>query len=341
MNKPAPGRLGEKLSEQELCPPDLLSDQEAAFARDIARLQARRGEFVRVACPACESAHATPAFEKFAFFFVRCAGCRTIYMSPRPSEKLMGDYYASSENYAYWAKHIFPASEATRREKIHKPWLARVLDFCDRYNVRRESLVEVGPGFGTFCAVANEARAFGKVMAIEPTPELAAACRARGVAVVEKRVEDVGAEVAPADVLVSFEVIEHLFEAKRFLVQAVRLVRPGGLLVLSCPNGEGFDIAVLGAGSQAVDAEHVNLFNPQSLSALVRRCGFEVLEVTTPGRLDAEIVRDAVLAGKHSLAGDAFLRRVLVDEWDRLGWPFQQFLAQNGLSSHMWLVARR
>ena len=34
-------------------------------------------------------------------------------------------------------------------------------------------------------------------------------------------------------------------------------------------------------------------------------------------------------------------REVLLDEWDTLGWPFQQFLAANGLSSHMWLAARR
>jgi hypothetical protein len=32
---------------------------------------------------------------------------------------------------------------------------------------------------------------------------------------------------------------------------------------------------------------------------------------------------------------------VLVEEWERLGWPFQMFLAEQGLSSHMWLAARR
>ena len=332
--------IGERLSEHELCPDDLLSEQEAAFARDIARLHKRRGEFVAVACPACSSQDAAPAFEKYSFSFVRCTACRTIYMSPRPSERVMADYYSNSENYAYWAKHIFPASEATRREKIHKPWLERVRGYCERYGVERGRLVEVGPGFGTFCAVAIESKAFREVLAIEPTPELAAACRSRGVKVIEKRVEDVGEEAGSADVLVSFEVIEHLFEPRRFLENAKKLVKPGGLLVLSCPNGEGFDIAMLGAGSQAVDAEHVNLFNPRSLEQLVGSCGFRMLEVTTPGRLDAEIVRDAVLAGKHALA-DPFLKQVLVDEWDRLGWPFQQFLAANGLSSHMWLVAQR
>lgn len=333
--------LGEPLSEHELCPDDLLSEQEAAFARDIERMLARRNEFVELPCPACDSSAALPAFSKYGFHFKKCSGCETIYMSPRPSEAVMADYYANSENYAYWAKHIFPASEPVRREKIHKPWLNKIIGFCERYEVRTGRLVEIGPGFGTFSALACQSRHFDEVLAIEPTPELASACRARGVSVIEKRIEDVGDDVAPADVLVAFEVIEHLYQPRNFVRQARHLVRPGGLLILTCPNGQGFDIAVLGAGSQAVDAEHVNLFNPASLASLVSSEGFEVLEVSTPGRLDAEIVRDEILAGRHQLGNNPFLHRVLVEEWDRLGWPFQQFLAQNGLSSHMWLIARR
>lgn len=333
--------LGAPLSEHELCPDDLLTEQEAAFRRDIARMLARKGEFVCEPCPACDSTTSKPVFEKFGFEFSRCADCATIYMSPRPSEEVMADYYANSENYAYWAKHIFPASEAVRREKIHKPWLGKIVGFCERFAVPTGRLVEVGPGFGTFSALAAHSQHFSEVVAVEPTPELAAACRSRGVAVIEKRIEEIGDDVAPADVLVAFEVIEHLFRPRDFVRQARQLVRPGGLMILTCPNGQGFDIAVLGAGSQAVDAEHVNLFNPTSLSRLVSSVGFEILDVSTPGRLDAEIVRDEILAGRFNVDDNPFLHRVLIAEWNRLGWPFQQFLAQNGLSSHMWLVARR
>lgn len=332
--------LGERLSEHELCPDELLAAQDAAFARDIARMQARRAEFVALPCPACNGEESTPAFAKYGFAFVRCLGCGTIHMSPRPSEAVMADYYANSENYAFWATHIFPASEAIRRRKIHEPWLARILAKCEAFGVVPRRLIDVGPGFGTFCAVAQDSGRFESVIGIEPTPEMAAACRARGVSVIESRIEEIGHEVPPADVVVAFEVVEHLYRPRDFVRSALRLVRPGGLLVLTCPIGEGFDIATLGPVSQAVDAEHVNLFNPRSLARLVASEGFEVLEVTTPGRLDAEIVRDAVLAGQFSLDGEPFLRRVLVEEWDRLGWPFQQFLAANGLSSHMWLVAR-
>lgn len=333
--------LGERLSESELCPDPLLQGQEEAFARDIERLKARRNEFVSVSCPACGESKATDAFEKFTFTYRRCTQCSTIYMSPRPSPDVMGDYYASSENYEYWATHIFPASEASRREKIHKPWLQRVVDFCTAFGVTRGTLLEVGAGFGTFAAVATESGAFSRVVAVEPTPELAQACRDRGVDVIESRIEDITDEVADVDVVVSFEVFEHLFDPAELLRQCARLLRPGGMLVLSCPNGEGFDIAMLGAESLAVDPEHVNLFNPGSLGRLLNANGFDTLDVTTPGRLDAEFVRTAVLEERFDVAGDPFLRRVLVEEWDTLGWPFQQFLAEHGLSAHMWAAARK
>ncbi|HWH14809.1 MAG TPA: class I SAM-dependent methyltransferase, partial [Miltoncostaeaceae bacterium] len=322
-------------------PAALLGGQEEAFARDVARLRARAAEFTPVPCPACGAGGGTPALSKWGFTWRACPGCRTLYMSPRPSEAVMSDYYADSENYAYWAAHIFPASEDARREKVHRPWLERITGHCRALGVPTGTLVEVGPGFGTFAALAATTGAFDRVIAVEPTPQLAAACRDRGVETVEMRVEDAAGHLPAADVVVAFEVIEHLYDPGRFVAMAGALVRPGGLLVLSCPNALGFDIRTLGAESLAVDPEHVNLFNPGSLAALVEAHGFRVESLTTPGRLDAEFVREAALDGRCDLSGQPFLERVLVDEWERLGGPFQAFLADHGLSSHMWVVARR
>jgi SAM-dependent methyltransferase len=329
----------EKLSETEIFPLDLLQGQEDAFARDIKRLQARVDEFVNVPCPACGLNDNVPTLEKYNFAYVTCNKCHTLYMTPRPSPEVMDSYYSNSENYQYWAKYVFPASENARREKLHKPRLKQVWDYCQRFNISPDILVEVGPGFGTFLEVARQSKTFQRVIGIEPTPEMAQACRERGVEVIEKRIEDVTNEVQSATIVSAFEVIEHLFEPRLFLEQCRRLVKPGGLLVLTCPNGQGFDISLLGSLSWAIDPEHVNLFNPTSLSLLVEQCGFDVLEVTTPGRLDAEFVRMAIQDGTFDISHDPFLKRILIDEWERLGWPFQQFLAENGLSSHMWLVA--
>lgn len=326
------------LTEGELCPPSLLAEQEAAYARDVARLRAR-GELGAVTCPACGRDEPEAGIDKDGFTWTRCGGCRTLYMNPRPSPAALAEHYATSEAYRLWAERIFPASEDVRREKVQRPRLARLLDLCARHDVEPGTLLEIGPGFGTFAALAREG--FARVIAVEPTPDLAAACRARGVETVPLRIEDAARALPPADAVAAFEVIEHIHDPAGVVAACRERLRPGGLLLLTCPNAAGFDIATLGALSPAVDPEHLNLFTPQGLRTLVERCGFTVLEVTTPGRLDAEFVREAVLRGDLDLSGQPMLRRTLVDEWDELGEPFQRYLADNGLSSHMWLAARR
>ena len=331
-----------KLSENELCPADLLAGQEAAFQADIERLRTRAAEFIPVPCPACGSDVHEPALKKFGFPYVSCTRCRTLYLNPRPTPAIMADYYADSENYKYWQKHIFPASEETRREKLHKPWLEKVLAYCAQNRIARGDLLEIGSGYGTFCDLAQSSGRFKSVTAVEPTPEMAQACRERGLQVISKRFEDITPEeISRPDVIVAFEVLEHLFDPGSVLTQCHALLKPGGLIVISCPNGLGFDIALLQDKSLAIDVEHVNLFNPQALRSLVQAKGFEVLDVSTPGRLDVEFVRDAVLRGEYELPDADFFRKVILDDFDTLGWSFQQFLAENQLSSHMWLIARK
>ena len=64
-----------------------------------------------------------------------------------------------------------------------------------------------------------------------------------------------------------------------------------------------------------------------------------MLTVHTPGRLDAEFVGEAALNGEVRLEPD--LNCVLAEEWERLGLPFQMFLAEQGLSFQLRLAARR
>ena len=153
-----------------------------------------------------------------------------------------------------------------------------------------------------------------------------------------KKLEDFSANLK-FDVVVSFEVIEHTFNPKFFLKKIHQNLKKSGLVFLSCPNGKGFDINVLKQKSQAVDSEHVNLFNTESIKLLLSNTGYKVVSVFTPGRLDAEIVREEAIKKKFKL--DKFLKNILIDNWNLIGWEFQNFLAENNLSSHMWVVAQK
>ena len=180
-----------------------------------------------------------------------------------------------------------------------------------------------------------------RIVALEPNRAQAETCRRLGLETLEADILSLQGCAEPFDLVTAFEVIEHLFSPANFLARCRALLAPGGLVVVTCPNQFGFDIQTLGEASESFDVEHVNMFNPASLAGLFETTGFEVLEIATPGEMDAAIVRDAVMAGRLSLQDQPFLSQVLIERWDSLGSPFQAFLKDNGLSSHLWLVARK
>lgn len=312
---------------------------EKARDEDIKRLAARRAGFVHAPCPACGNEAGRFAFEKFSFSFSRCPKCETIYMTPRATSETLDEFYSGSRLYAFWNAHVFPASAETRRERIFRPRVERLLALMDRRGATGGSLLEVGAGFGLFCEEAAKTGRFSGITAVEPTPDLAGTLGDKGIKVVNSPFETADLE-GPFGVIAAFEVVEHLFSPRDFLIRCRELMNRDSLLVLTCPNGKGFDIDALGPASDSVDAEHVNLFNPESLEGLLEACGFSVLEVSTPGVLDAELVRKKALDGAVSLDGQPFLRTVLIDRYEELGGPFQTFLRQNKLSSHMWVAAK-
>jgi SAM-dependent methyltransferase len=324
--------------EADIRPQELMVGLMDEVEADRRWLVERQDRFTRGLCPVCKTS-GVPAFTKKDFFYERCPSCRTVFMNPRPSEELLHAFYTQSRTYAYWNKHIFPASEAVRREKIFVPRAERVLGFCQHYGVHMGALLEIGAGFGTFCEEIQKRHEFERVIALELTPGLAQTCRQRGLEVIELPVEKLRMPPHSIDVLAAFETLEHLYSPRNFLEACRNQLAPGGLLVITCPSIDGFDVLTLGENSDTIDHEHLNYLNPRSIRLLAEESGFNVLEVVTPGQLDAGIVRNKALQGVISLDNQPWLKLLLHDRWEELGEPFQRFLSANRLSSHMWIVA--
>jgi 2-polyprenyl-3-methyl-5-hydroxy-6-metoxy-1,4-benzoquinol methylase len=254
---------------------------------------------------------------------------------------LLREFYRQSKNYAYWAKHIFPATAEARKERIFRARAALVAELAARHGFSGGTMLEVGAGYGLFCECIAETGTFDRVFGVEPTPDLAAICREKGVNVIESFIEDVVLD-EPVDVIASFEVIEHLFDPAAFLVACRTQLRPRGLLIATCPNIAGFETRMLGRHSDTVDHEHLNYFTPTSIVRLASRLGFEPLEVRTPGVLDCDIVRHRLLdPTKEPIEIDPFLREILCSDDAQLRDGLQTFLTRGGLSSNMMFVARR
>ena len=106
-------------------------------------------------------------------------------------------------------------------------------------------------------------------------------------------------------------------------------------------GSKGFDVTVMKEKADTITPEHLNYFHPDSLVKLVESVGLKTIDISTPGKLDVDIVRKKVEPGIHSLDNDLFLKRIIIDKYDVLVANFLAFLSSNRLSSHKWLVARK
>ncbi len=328
------------LKEEAIRPADLMAENAALHCQDVALLLEHQANFVMVDCPACECPENSPRFEKNGFRFVTCTQCETVFINPRPSRSLLDRYYQQSKSIQHWNDKIFPASESARRHQIFEPRAEQVIRLCHKHQAQTQVLLDAGAGFGTFCEAIQGLNVFDEVIAVEPSPDLARTCRQKGIQVIESPIETVRLE--NISVITNFELIEHLFQPKDFLLGCHQALPTGGLLMLTTPNVRGFDLMLLQhlSGNMA-GPNHLNYFHPASLQHLLERCGFRVLEILTPGKLDAELVHKKIESGEFDVSQQPFLKHVLLDEWNTMGEAFQQFLAKNRLSSHLWMVAQK
>jgi 2-polyprenyl-3-methyl-5-hydroxy-6-metoxy-1,4-benzoquinol methylase len=94
------------------------------------------------------------------------------------------------------------------------------------------------------------------------------------------------------DVVVSSEVIEHLFSPKTFLANIYTVIRPGGCLILSTPYhgyAKNFLICLLNLWDKHHTVEweggHIKFFSEHSLSRMLHASGFGEITFGNAGRV--------------------------------------------------------
>lgn len=81
------------------------------------------------------------------------------------------------------------------------------------------------------------------------------------------------------DVITMSQTIEHLYAPEATLRECLRLLKPGGLLVMTTPNVLSIAASEFGAHWRGWEApRHLHLFSVDSLQRLTQRVGFEIDE---------------------------------------------------------------
>lgn len=290
-----------------------------------------------IACPACGH-DGDFAFQKSGFTYKSCSNCLTLFCSPRPSALSFARYYTEAPSSKYWATTFYKQTAKARKEKLWKPKAFFVLEKLKEYGSNEHQVIDIGGGYGLFGEEIREQSSRDPII-IEPAPHLAAVCREKSLKVVEKFLEDCLSNDFPDGprAFVSFELFEHLHDPQQFLSCVLNFMTKGDIFIFTTLSGTGVDIQLLWKNSKSVSPpHHLNFFNPNSIKLFLEKMPVEILNVTTPGKLDLDI-----LANSLPLIKDRFWKSLIENSNPEELTVWQQFISEMGRSSHMMVVLRK
>lgn len=328
------------MKESEIRPEALLRRYLELSEQDAASCFGNESR-MSIPCVGCGGLRVEHEFVKHGFAYGLCRDCGTLYQTPRPALSAFESFYRDSGSSNFWAEVFFPAVAEARREKIFRPRVERLAALCAAQGLAIQRLIDVGAGYGIFLDEWRKRAPDTQLVAVEPSAALAEECRVKGFEVVENIVEQVGGVCEGfADLVVCFEVLEHVYEPVAFVKSLMRLARPGGLVFVSTLCVDGFDLQTLwDKSNQIFPPHHINFLSVGGFEKLFMRAGLVDVSVTTPGKLDVDIVRNAARQAPELMCGNRFLQRLICDE--AAATAFQTFLSENRFSSHAWVLGKK
>lgn len=332
----------EAMKLEDIHPDDFTGRVEELLDRDMEKLSSMYSRFEVVYCPCCEDhGDHTEAFSIDRFRYLRCKACGLVYLSPRPTLQIMREFLDKSEGLAFIRQNVRGGLAKSRIEKLYLPRVQHVQDFVERNDISTGIILEIGSGDGIFGCLLNDTGLFDEIWLLDPTAPPPPRSSDQRVNVIFDTIESADLPGDRGDIVLAFEVLEHLCSPSIFLGKVHRFLRSGGYLHLTTPNFDGYEIQVLGSLSTSVGWDHLNYFNIHSLRQFLENGGFDVITLETPGELDMQMIRRKVRDDDGLIRGNISLQYLLGDGWEINGHRFQEYLIKNKLSSHMTCLARK
>ncbi|MFN8542849.1 MAG: class I SAM-dependent methyltransferase [Candidatus Binatia bacterium] len=260
-------------------------------------------------CPACDRVPQRVARRVQGRELWRCPACGLRWWDFRgvdPGALYTGAYFRGEAAHGYDDYYALrPALEHTGRIRLRR--IARLL------GVTRGHLLELGCGPGFFLAVARAAgwETHGVELSADACRH---ACDVLGLSVTCAPAETTVVPPGSADLVVLWDVLEHLPDPAAALRTAAAALRPGGGLALTTGDVESVVARLSGERWHLYTfPEHLYFHTPRSVRTLLQRSGFEVRAIRREGMVVSaayavERVAKTLLGGRGRLRLPALSR---------------------------------
>lgn len=242
---------------ERLCP--LCGNSESATLFAEANIDPRRlGEFSFASRKSPEYMHLR---------LLLCSACDLVFASSIPDTSELHVAYES----AAFDSSLEAEAAASTYARLLAPVLKQLPD--------RIGTLDIGTGDGAFLGKLL-GLGFEGVRGIEPSsaPIEAAQPNVRGL--IEQGLFEPGCFAPGSFSLVTcFQTIEHVSDPLGLCQEAVRLLKPGGVLCLVGHNRRALSARLLGRKSPIFDIEHLQLFSPLSFQRLLATAGLSSIHV--------------------------------------------------------------
>ncbi len=329
-----------KIEEEDIRPEDIFNEFMKLSAQDAQNFF-DKSKFVDVPCPGCGSESVQGSFEKYSFCYNHCEDCGSVYVSPRPDLSELTRYYAGSESQKFWAESVLKKTGEKRKQAIMLPNITRIENIIEDAGHKPKRVLDVGSADGAFLTEWKKRHGKSELYGIEPGAESAQICRDQGITVYEDSVENIASDDGVSgDLVTCFEVFEHVQDPNLFAKAIYDVTAKGGLAIMSCLGADGFDIQVLWEKSRGImPPHHLNFLSQGGIKNLFSGVGFDKVDVFTPGRLDVQIIEKTIERGV--MLELSRFEKLLLSRGEETLQAFQKFLAENCLSSHVWIVCHK
>jgi Zn ribbon nucleic-acid-binding protein len=325
--------------------PDRIFEQYLSLnAADLKSEFKNKKSLKNVVCPACRSDDANKAFKKFGFEYLQCDTCGTVYMSPRPDDREIRNHFLASRSSHYWQETLTKTTDKKRREKIYFPRFQWILDTADEYLSGKKIVADINSKNISYSRELAKNKNFSGKIIVNPYFDPAALEEYTGPENNTRIVPKEDMQKKPGqkpNVLTAFEVIDYTSDVDALMTRMREMLSDDGLCFITTISISGFDLQVLWNHSESVfPVDRINVFSQKGLLIFFKRHGFELIEFSTPGMLDLNIVEEAYRRDP-SLEIPRFIKMMIDRDDDQLKKDFQTFLQVNKLSSFVRIVTKK